>query len=115
MSGRPSLLKSADIRRRGLDPEGKCDGARNEPSPLPRRIETELRPWLETARSRRPSPLKSRAITNTAWELPPSEMDVGGRKEPSPLPRCTIRCVGVDVEVNEVDCVVTRSSLPSPF
>src|SRR6267154_1097517 len=53
------------------------------PSPCPRKREIELSPWLATARSRKPSPLKSATITDLG--LFPTGKGEPGASVKSPL------------------------------
>ena len=64
--------------------------AMNVPSPLPSNTETSLESALATARSSRPSPLKSPRHEQSAWRrVTDGVRDLGGWNVPSPLPSST--------------------------
>src|SRR5438093_1293654 len=69
----------------GLDTTAKFVGALNEPSPLPKRMDTLFEPELATARSGFPSPLKSATATECGFAAALKLVAVPN--EPSPLPR----------------------------
>nr|WP_257141563.1 hypothetical protein [Bacillus wiedmannii] len=60
----PSLLKSAAIITSGLCPTSKFTAAWKVPSPFPNKTEILFVPRFPTARSRRPSLLKSATVRN---------------------------------------------------
>src|SRR5205823_1926384 len=88
-SGLPSPLKSATASDAGPVPAASDNAGGNVPSPLHGRIETLFSPDLATARSRRPSRLKSPLPTEQGLLFGPRYTDTGRWKLPSTLPRRT--------------------------
>ena len=87
-SGLPSRLKSPTATEKGLVPtfSGEEGAAVKSPVPVPSRMLTLLEPALATARSGRPSRLKSPTATELGW-VPTLSGEVGAAaKSPVPVP-----------------------------
>src|SRR4051812_13039961 len=90
----------------GLVPTGKLDPAAKVPSPFPRSTDTVLDPKLVTARSSRPSPVRSTAATKDG--LTSVAKLWAAWKVPSPFPSSTETLFDVQLHT-------ARSFLPSPL